>query len=569
MVKDTGTSIAMDWLAAMQLTNSGGQSARGDEIRCGRLLDAKHGSFRIVSCGSPYRVIGVRNKTECVKDGKYVIGSVVMYSCKQYYDLKGPRFRTCTKRGQWKPLHTPFCEPICGRKVHQQPLLAGGEPSDIGEWPWQAAVYDAKKDDLLCGGALIREQWVLTAAHCVTVPYSLTVRQPKEFKVHLGKHYRDISKDDEFVQIKQVSHIIVHEEFNWQNFDADIALLKLGKPSVLTSRVQLVCLPSQDHLSQFPTEDRMKGWVAGWGLNASDLFTAVLTEVQLPVMSNLECRQDVTRLTGDSKLTDTLNSNMFCAGHDKDTPVEDYQTVCPGDSGSPLVVLSPVSDGNSWTVFGIVSHYFSNRQMCSMRLPGQFGVFTRVSRFIRWIEMALWNVISSPSPFISNAPSSYKSPNVNASSLCPHLEESDESSTCPNSFLRDSECQRNSRETGEKTRNATCRLCGPYFGDDINAPGPSWNFFYDSALIPDGYVFAMATNDEIRFLRKLNGSWTFPAASSACEADGRGHLVADDRGRAWHDRIVLHMGSEDTWLGADDRDEDGAFTWVEGRFLFT
>ncbi|CAG0902258.1 unnamed protein product [Darwinula stevensoni] len=198
---------------------------------------------------------------------------------------------------------------VCGRKNYQVTLSKGGKPSQIGEWPWQVAIHDAYEEDIVCGGALIREQWVLTAAHCVTIKGTDRPRTQEDLLVYLGKQHRANVEDDEYVQIRQV---------------------------------------------------------AGWGYDGSDLLTAVLTDVQLPVISNRLCRRDTTSFTGDISATRTLTSNMFCAGHSKNTSLEghienddkpyhtDYQTVCPGDSGNPMVFLSNTSLDSFWTVEGIV-----------------------------------------------------------------------------------------------------------------------------------------------------------------------------------------------------------------------
>ncbi|CAG0893330.1 unnamed protein product [Darwinula stevensoni] len=277
---------------------------------------------------------------------------------------------------------------VCGRKNYQVTLSKGGKPSQIGEWPWETAIYDVHAQDIVCGGALIREEWVLTAAHCVTIHGTDRPRKQEDLLVYLGKHHRAHVKDDEYVQIRQVSHIFHHKDYSIQNYDSDIALLKLTKPSVLTERVQLICLPTKFDVSDENLQDGMQGWVAGWGYNGSNLLTAVLTEVQLPVISNRLCRRDTTHFTGDFSATRTLTSNMFCAGHSRNTSIEDYRTVCPGDSGSPMVFLSIASQDSYWTVEGIVSHFFQ-KETCSLRRPGQYGVFTRVNRFTRWIDEVL------------------------------------------------------------------------------------------------------------------------------------------------------------------------------------
>ncbi|CAG0900317.1 unnamed protein product, partial [Darwinula stevensoni] len=234
------------------------------------------------------------------------LGSTVTYKCDQFYILRGSSVRTCRKGEQWTG-HSPFCEAECGRKVQQVKLSAGGKPATKGEWPWQAALYDGERKDLVCGGALIAERWVLTAAHCITVDGTTRTRSAKDFVVYLGKYYRNDSLDNEHVQRRMVSEIFM-PDFSLLNFDSDVALLKLEVPALLTSQVQLVCLPARFEDSKL--ENGTRGWaifmkpvyfhgttlfsvrtlivsdvrwqVAGWGLNGSNKRDATLTQVELP-----------------------------------------------------------------------------------------------------------------------------------------------------------------------------------------------------------------------------------------------------------------------------------------------
>ncbi|CAG0892797.1 unnamed protein product [Darwinula stevensoni] len=320
------------------------------------------------------------NNMECIQDGKYVTGSVVKYNCNQYYILSGSRLRKCTENGEWSGT-PPFCTAECGSrgKLQRTYLSRGGRPSGIGTWPWQAAIYGVQEKDVICGGALIGEQWVLTAAHCVVVRGSSRVRAPEHFRVHLGTHYRNESLGNEYVQIIEVSRIIQYETYTHLNYDSDIALLKLSKPVKLTSRVQLICLPSPEFpiLSEENLKNGNLGWVAAWGHDSSNNLSDELMEIEIPVVSNDICHLETTHFADDPNASKSLTGNTFCAGHDRNTSPRDYKTVCRGDSGSPMAFYTRAL--KRWQVEGIVSHYFGSDE-CSERGPGQYGVFTRVSR---------------------------------------------------------------------------------------------------------------------------------------------------------------------------------------------
>ncbi|CAG0902989.1 unnamed protein product, partial [Darwinula stevensoni] len=356
------------------------------ETRCSRLADIEHGHFIIKSCPSiGMRIVDAtlpeevgKNNTECIKHGRYETGTVVEYECNQYYILKESRRRICKMNGQWSG-RNQFCEPGCGKRVPLG-LSAGGKPSVIGKWPWQAAIYDVKRELLICGGALIREDWVLTAAHCLAVDGTARPRPKEDFLVYLGKHYRNDSLDDEFVEKRKVSTVILHSGFNRYNLDSDIALLKLSHPVELTERVQLICLPTYQflHFSETNLQNGNIGWVAGWGANGSDIPSDELTEIEIPVLSNANCHRETIKRKGKDS-TRTLNWQSFCAGHDEKTS-EGFQLVCSGDSGSPMVFYT--QDLRQWQIEGIVSHYLS-WEPCSMKRPGEYGIFTRVNRGLK------------------------------------------------------------------------------------------------------------------------------------------------------------------------------------------
>ncbi|CAG0886995.1 unnamed protein product [Darwinula stevensoni] len=342
------------------------------ETGCGPLKSFERGKFH-VSCSKRFRYghEGENTGSDCLQNGKYLIGSIVKYTCNAHYIIMGSAARRCAENGNWTG-RDPSCVADCGTRnmTHPMPLSVGGTASYLGEWPWQAAIYDTEAKGVICGGALIRERWVLTAGHCITYQNTLRERGPSDFLVYLGKHRRNGSEDDGDVQIRRVSRIILRRGFNLQNYDADIALMQLTEEAELTARVQLICLPTSE-----VDLDEKKGMVASWGYNESDMLADELMKVELPVIPNDKCRQETSRHTGEP-LPD-LTWNMFCADYEN-------QSVCNGDSGSPMVSLDPTE--TRWEAVGIVSNFFVGGQSCSAKLPGRYGVFTKIARFTAWIR---------------------------------------------------------------------------------------------------------------------------------------------------------------------------------------
>ena len=114
--------------------------------------------------------------------------------------------------------------------------IVNGETAKPGSWPWQASLQYRGRH--YCGGSLLNENWIVTAAHCPVIP---------DTRVVLGEH--DFTSDTEDIQTLRVAKAFIHPEFNvpsWLN--NDIQLIKLASPANLTMRVSPVCVaePSDD-----------------------------------------------------------------------------------------------------------------------------------------------------------------------------------------------------------------------------------------------------------------------------------------------------------------------------------
>lgn len=181
---------------------------------------------------------------------------------------------------------------VCGvRGRHNR--IVGGKETHANEYPWMVGLY-RNGNRLYCGGAIISERHILTAAHCV---HSF---KKNEIKVFLGGH--NISTD--YVDTRRVRRIIEHEYFDQVSFDFDIALLELDKPIQFGPKIQPACLPT----TQFEDYSGKIAMIAGWGrLGEQESTSTILRQAIVPIWSKDECYASDY---GKRRLTD----NMMCAG---------------------------------------------------------------------------------------------------------------------------------------------------------------------------------------------------------------------------------------------------------------
>uniref|UniRef100_K1QBQ5 Origin recognition complex subunit 4 n=1 Tax=Magallana gigas TaxID=29159 RepID=K1QBQ5_MAGGI len=133
------------------------------------------------------------------------------------------------------PIHAGQCGISTPVTTHQYKIV-GGTRAQPGEFPWQVSMRS--NGHHVCGGILIADQWVLTAAHCFNEN-----KNPYAWTVVVGEHDRAVLEGHEILE--KVDTLFVHSHYSPSRYYNDIAIVKLGNAvPAYTEFIRPVCLPS-------------------------------------------------------------------------------------------------------------------------------------------------------------------------------------------------------------------------------------------------------------------------------------------------------------------------------------
>ncbi|CAH2234538.1 jg1678 [Pararge aegeria aegeria] len=210
------------------------------------------------------------------------------------------------------------CQKISERGLPPLSLhIIGGEIANLGEFPHMAALGYERSDgyDFQCGGSLISDTFILSAAHCVDT------------------------------------------------------LDRLENPVTFTVNLNAICLYTKDDDPKIPLT------ITGWGKTSTtrDIKSTVLLHANVTVVATSKCRESYTNWR---KLPEGIVDAQICAGD----PMG-LRDTCQGDSGGPLQGLT--SNDGHYRLVAVTSF----GRGCGSPVP---GVYTRVSRYLDWIEKVVW-----------------------------------------------------------------------------------------------------------------------------------------------------------------------------------
>ncbi len=226
--------------------------------------------------------------------------------------------------------------------------IVGGEKTDIKQHPWQVALQF--KGTFFCGGSIIAQKWILTAAHCFKFSAS-------------GGDWRTKAGATNHATMgfwSEVERVIVHEKYDPTTYENDIALIKLKLAPA--GRV----IPLANASLTVPIGQPLE--VTGWGATEEDgAGSNELLKASVPYADTRACNEPMA-------YNDRVRPSMMCAGY-REGGIDS----CQGDSGGPLVWRT--SDGP--VLVGVVS--FGDG--CARKF--KYGIYTRVSAYRDWIDRAI------------------------------------------------------------------------------------------------------------------------------------------------------------------------------------
>ncbi|XP_068756839.1 chymotrypsinogen B-like [Montipora capricornis] len=228
--------------------------------------------------------------------------------------------------------------------------IVNGKDATAHSWPWMVSLeYNGQH---ICGGSLIKVNWVVTAAHCVEGYIEMG-----HFRVVVGSH--DRTDTTQFQRCYRLRDIIIHEGYHKSHFRNDIALLQLQESIDSRAEVNVVCLPDAGNR----VEPGKMCYITGWGKTVGGGDAAnTLQEALLPVADINACSERFGSFVDDR--------TMLCAGG------EEIAGGCQGDSGGSFVC----EENGRFVLRGVVSWGHGNCR------TDHFTVFARVSSLIDWIN---------------------------------------------------------------------------------------------------------------------------------------------------------------------------------------
>ena len=278
----------------------------------------------------------------------------------------------------------PSIKEICGKPTYEQIVtndassarVVGGQNCLKGACPWQASIIDENAKHF-CGGSVIDDHHILTAAHCFKKR-----RNFASLRILLGK--TDLQSSETSAQTHRIAEVFEHEDYHHDKKENDIAILRTVDKIYFNAYVIPVCLPEMGS-NPYSTTQR-HALVSGWGImrvidRDDTVISNKLRIAGVPLIATSDCQEhwQAYRESNPSsvQIHQTIDDTTICAGGG-------LVDSCEGDSGGPLVSIE--QDGR-YKQIGIVSWGVRAADCGKHGTPP--GVYARVEPHLPWIYAQL------------------------------------------------------------------------------------------------------------------------------------------------------------------------------------
>ncbi|KAL9895443.1 lectizyme isoform 1-T2 [Glossina fuscipes fuscipes] len=205
-----------------------------------------------------------------------------------------------------------------------------------------------------CAGTIINENWIVTAAHCLSNPMIVV-----NSVIMAGCHDIHARHESGNIQLRQIDYYTIHELFLGGINPYDIALIHTEKPFKFDKYVQPARLPESDSIPI--GYGRLYGW-GNMSMTRQPRYPHKLQKADMPIL-DYQLSEEILNASGMQ-----LHETNLCTG-----PLTGGVSICTADSGGPLMQMDH-------TIVGIVS--WGKRPCGQKNSP---SVFVRVSAFSDWI----------------------------------------------------------------------------------------------------------------------------------------------------------------------------------------
>uniref|UniRef100_A0ACB8EWN7 Uncharacterized protein n=1 Tax=Sphaerodactylus townsendi TaxID=933632 RepID=A0ACB8EWN7_9SAUR len=229
-----------------------------------------------------------------------------------------------------------------------------------GLWPWYVSLEFNGQH--VCGGTLISENWVVTAAQCF-----IGRQEPAAWKVLLGEKQVGLKRG--WQARRTLNHIVLHGAYFNATEGHDIAVAQLDHPVEFNDRIRAICTPYETHKFPFGSTCWTRGRIVD-ETHAPGTLGGVEVTILGPRTCN--CRYNVTSDPGHEI---PITSEMLCA-----TPFKRTMR-CEESVGEPLIC----NEKGSWFLAGISSF---GKGCGTVIRP---GVYSAVAAHQQWIMETVWS----------------------------------------------------------------------------------------------------------------------------------------------------------------------------------